>query len=49
MIQVEEFKYAEELNEWVKANNDSIEIIEIKYVGNRHYGTAILLIYKKDS
>jgi len=46
ITQVAEFNYADMANEWIRENNENISITDFKYVGNRHYGTSILIIYR---
>lgn len=48
LTQIAEFKNAEEANKWLEDNYNKINIVEFQYVGNRHYGTSILVVYKKD-
>lgn len=48
LTQVEEFKNATDLNKWLQENHGKVEIVEFKYVGNRHYGTSILVVYRKN-
>lgn len=44
--QVAEFSKAVDANQWIQDNK--IDVIEFQYVGNRHYGTSILVVYKQD-
>lgn len=38
---------SEELNKWLEENHEKIEVIDVKFTGSTHYGTSILVIYKK--